>query len=414
MRGALDVSLVAIAAVIDVSLWGFDGATRWGWSMPSVVVLATAGPVFWLAWQRGRYPRGSYAAAWAYSVIWGGLLCYYQPFTALLLALHQIARRQPLRTALPYLLASFGPWAINTASAAALVSASVVTVAGIAAVWVALTGLVWIAGRLGRQSAAHAELRASAIAAESALRLQAERLSLARELHDSVANSMTAVLLAAANGRATSGAAIGNRAVGNRDGAAVETPETTLAAIEGMSASALREMRRLMAVLRSGQSPHAGADRVGLSGIAQAMADARALGVQVSLASEGFPGQLDATVELVAQRVVTEGLVNAAKHAGPGARATVSMVWQPHRLALEVADTRPSGLREPIAPGTGSGRSEVLSDSPLSGGLGLVGLSELVGDVGGTLRATQRDDGFTLHAELPVASGGTIRHTPAV
>jgi signal transduction histidine kinase len=87
--------------------------------------------------------------------------------------------------------------------------------------------------------------------------------------------------------------------------------------------------------------------------------------------------------------VVQEGLTNALKHAGPGARVAVRLLPDDRYLHVEVVDSGPVGHRRPAA----------LPDS----GHGLTGMRERVSLLGGELTARPAGDGgWLLHARLPL------------
>ena len=86
-------------------------------------------------------------------------------------------------------------------------------------------------------------------------------------------------------------------------------------------------------------------------------------------------------------RVVQEALTNVAKHAGRGVRVTVRLAWAAGGVEVSVVDSGGDG--------TGVGLP--------SGGLGLTGMSERAGLIGGRLRAGRSDDGFAVRLWLPAS-----------
>lgn len=95
---------------------------------------------------------------------------------------------------------------------------------------------------------------------------------------------------------------------------------------------------------------------------------------------------LPAAVDLAAYRVIQEALTNVRKHAGPGAKAEVSVVRVGNTAEITVIDN-----------GSGGGPD---GDG---GGHGLLGMRERVTALGGTLTAGPRyGGGFRVHAILPV------------
>ncbi|MGW4086870.1 sensor histidine kinase [Streptomyces sp. NPDC004822] len=252
-------------------------------------------------------------------------------------------------------------------------------VIGIVAYGPAATG--WIV-RNHRDAADAARLRAEQTALLAEMdRVQAvssERARMARELHDLVANHLSAI-------------AIHSTAALSLDDPA--TSRDALSVIRENSVAGLAEMRRLIGILRDAAHDTAPAPAPTLDSL-DALADsARANGLDVRLDAD--PGAVPAPVELAAYRIVQESLTNALKHAAPG-RVLVSVVRRDLRLAVTV--TSPYGDRAgPRAPGSGAG---------------LVGMRERVALLGGTFEAgPTRDpdsaDGriWAVRALLPLTEG---------
>jgi signal transduction histidine kinase len=200
-----------------------------------------------------------------------------------------------------------------------------------------------------------------------------ERRRIARELHDVVAHhvSVTGVL------------ATGARRMLRRD---LNATDEALATIEDTSRTALREMRRLLTVLRTDAEPDLEmAPQPDLAGIGTLVEQVREAGLPVKLEVEGVCQQLDPGVALTIFRIVQEALTNALKHAGD-ATAEVRLSFGAQWLVVEVFDTG----RGP-APG---GRSV---------GHGLVGMRERVSLYGGTLRTGPRPGGgYRVYARIPM------------
>ncbi|MDQ3383046.1 MAG: sensor histidine kinase, partial [Actinomycetota bacterium] len=103
------------------------------------------------------------------------------------------------------------------------------------------------------------------------------------------------------------------------------------------------------------------------------------------LATTGTPLPLDRAASLAAYRVVQEALTNVLKHAGPGARAEVDVLRSPAVLLVRVSD---------------DGRGLVEHDGA---GNGILGMTERVQVLGGTLYAGARTGGgFEVVASVPV------------
>ncbi|GAA4449007.1 sensor histidine kinase [Phytohabitans houttuyneae] len=201
-----------------------------------------------------------------------------------------------------------------------------------------------------------------------------ERRRIARELHDMVAHHVSVMGVLAT----------GARRVLKRD---ADAADEALATIEDTSRATLREMRRLLDVLRTDAEPAAElSPQPGLAGIEALVEQVREAGLPVALRVDGTPGPLDSGVALAIFRIVQEALTNALKHAG-NATAHVRLSFGVYWLIVEVFDTG----RGP-APG---------SDQAV--GHGLVGMRERVALYGGTLRTGPRPGGgFRVYAKIPM------------
>ncbi|MEV6326904.1 histidine kinase [Streptomyces sp. NPDC051909] len=227
----------------------------------------------------------------------------------------------------------------------------------------AVTGAVV---RNHRQAADAARLRAEQTALLAEMdRVQAvtaERSRMARELHDMVANHLSAI-------------AIHSTAALSLDDAA--TTRQALTVIRENSVDGLAEMRRLIGLLRDGSGDAEPAAAPTLAGLEALLAQARVNGKSSGLAfalEDRRPASgaepLPAPVELAAYRIVQESLTNALKHAAPG---TVAVLLARDARALTVRVTSPFGDRPgPRAPGSGAG---------------LVGMRERVALLGGEFEA---------------------------
>ena len=235
-----------------------------------------------------------------------------------------------------------------------------------------------------RDAAEAARLRADQTALLAEMdRVQAvtaERSRMARELHDMVANHLSAI------------------AIHSTAALSIDDPGTSrdaLGVIRQNSVDGLTEMRRLIGLLRESDTsgePSAAPTLGSLDALVeQAGANSASSGLTVTL-DDGReePGPLPAPVELAAYRIVQESLTNALKHAAPGP-VTVRLGRSRSALTVEVSSVfgdRPG----PRAPGSGAG---------------LVGMRERVALLGGTIGAGPglRGDGekiWVVRAELPV------------
>jgi signal transduction histidine kinase len=203
-----------------------------------------------------------------------------------------------------------------------------------------------------------------------------ERRRIARELHDVVAHHISVMGVLATGARRTL----------YRD---PDTADEALKTIEDTGRATLREMRRLLDVLRTDAEPAEAPvePQPGIAGLEALAAQVRDAGLPVTLAVDGDPAALDPGVDLTAFRIVQEGLTNALKHAGP-ATAEVRVTLTADALELEVSD---------------DGRGPRPADVPQPAGHGLVGMRERVSLYGGHLQTgPRREGGYVVRARIPL------------
>jgi signal transduction histidine kinase len=198
--------------------------------------------------------------------------------------------------------------------------------------------------------------------------ITAERMRIARDLHDVVAHHVSVMGIQAAAARRV-----------------LDTdPETTreaLQTVEQTARTAINELRGLLGVLRADAEPDLRA-APGLDDLPELFDNARAAGLEVSHGVYGDPREVSSAVALSAYRVVQEALTNVVKHAG-AQHVDVRMRFLDSALELEIADD-------------GRGRS---ATAP---GFGLVGMRERLAVHGGSLEAgPRRDAGYLVRASLP-------------
>jgi signal transduction histidine kinase len=227
----------------------------------------------------------------------------------------------------------------------------------------------WTAGWLLRRRAEQL-LRVEAESGELAREAVAgERARIARELHDIVAHSVSIISIQA----------------GAADQYLERDPRRArehLDTVRRTAHDALVEMRRLTGVLR--EEPAGYEPQPGLGRLAELADQARAGGLEVTLAEEGERRTVPPGVDLAAFRIVQEALTNARKHAG----AVAARVW------VRYAER---GVEVEVVNGPGPGGS---GDGA---GHGLVGMRERVRVYGGTLETGPEDDGgYRVRARLPL------------
>lgn len=251
----------------------------------------------------------------------------------------------------------------------------------------AVTSIAWWLGSTLRERRYYAaELEQRTLALEAA-RLEladravaAERLRLARELHDVVAHSLAVIAL--------------HSSVGAHN--AASRPADAIAALDAINTatrSALGELRAMLAVLRDGdpdatESPQA-APLPSLADLSSLIDHARKAGIRVELSVSGDLESVPRAVSLSAYRIVQEALTNVVKHAGPvGADVTVEV--SVGRIAVAITNGPPRG-----AAVVAGGRQSSVPGS------GLTGMRERVAAFDGDFSAqATADGGWTVHATL--------------
>ncbi|RLV08267.1 two-component sensor histidine kinase [Streptomyces griseocarneus] len=192
----------------------------------------------------------------------------------------------------------------------------------------------------------------------------AERLELARELHDLVAHHVTGIVVQAQAARFT----------------ALDGPAAAAAfeRIETSAGESLNAMRRLVGVLREGDAetePVAGLPEVR----ALTEAFARTGPPVVLYIEQGLENWIPGDVAAGVHRVVREALTNIRKHAADATAVRIGVRGVPVGVELRIADDG-----KHAAP---------LSEQARGGGFGLIGLAERAKAMGGTLRAGPTPEG---------------------
>ncbi|MEU7847313.1 histidine kinase [Micromonospora parva] len=225
---------------------------------------------------------------------------------------------------------------------------------------------------------ARAEQTARLVELDRRQAVSAERARMARELHDVVANHLSAV-------------AIHATAVLSVPGLDRGQVESALRVIRESSVQGLAEMRQMIEVLREpGSSGGQATPEVVTARLAEAdglVERARAAGLAVRVRTDGTPGALPVGVDLAAYRIVQESLTNALKH-GTG-EAELTIAYRPAEVVLTVEN--PVRLSAAGLPGAGAG---------------LIGMRERATLLAGRFTAGPYDGRWQVRAALPTGEAG--------
>ncbi|WP_178380106.1 sensor histidine kinase [Cryptosporangium aurantiacum] len=366
----------AVAAAVFIGFYVFFAGLGSGELAPSQPYYS--GPT-WLGWLiavgvgapiavRRRWPEAAWAVSSTALVVATALHVTLEPWLPAAITLYTVALRSSWRRAVTVLavtlLAAAVTLALTATGSAAEISGLIVYV------WM-ISGSAWVGGVIVRERRAGAAERRRRDAEQA---LSEERLQIARELHDVVAHSMSLIAVQAG---------VANHVVAQRP----EAAQDALRVIEATSRNALTDIRRLLGVLRTPDAEFA--PTPGLDALPALVDRAVAGGVGVDLRVAVDSRSYSDAVQLVAYRIVQEGLTNVVKHAGP-TDCRVELSERNGVLEVCVENERASAPAPRPAP---------------PGGHGLVGLRERVGLFGGELVAAPRPSGgFRLVATLPVGS----------
>ncbi|MFD8115687.1 sensor histidine kinase [Streptomyces microflavus] len=228
---------------------------------------------------------------------------------------------------------------------------------------------------------ARAEMAERTREEEAHRRVGAERMRIARELHDVVAHHIT---LAHAQ------AATADYLLATRPDAAAEVTGNLTATLT----AALGELKATVGLLREHDETAGSTEPApGLAQLPDLLASFDSVGLTVTLTRDGELLPLSPGVALTAYRITQEALTNVSKHALT-TTAAVHLNYGEGRLTLTVTNNGPTP--------TGTGTA----------GYGLIGMRERAHAVGGHLHARPRPGaGFEVRADLPALAAPGPRPT---
>jgi signal transduction histidine kinase len=272
-------------------------------------------------------------------------------------------------------------WAqgIGHTDAAIRVTFFVVCAGAAAFAWVIGTLIgVWMRTRRSEKELARttAELRS----AEVETMVAGERERIAQDVHDIMAHSLS-IILAQADGA---------RMLVDERPASVAP---SLATIADTARASLTEVRVLIETLVGSPDGPVHPGVADLDDLVERMSDA---GLVISVERFGGSVELSAAQELAVYRIVQEGLTNALKHAGAGARARLALDEREDGIALSLA-SQPSAPRD--------------APPPNPAGRGLIGMRERARFAGGWLDAGEDEDqpgGYLVTAYIPATGRNAV------
>jgi signal transduction histidine kinase len=249
---------------------------------------------------------------------------------------------------------------------------------------------LWLSAPALAGAALRAQVHRAAAAADRAARLElqrdeharaavrAERDRIAREMHDTVAHSVSVMVLHAGAVRSR----LPEEMVSERD--ALDQSEQT-------GRQAVTELRRLLGLLRDSGTDVPTSPQPRLVDLAGLADESRAFGLEVDVQVNGDPpAALEPAVEVSTYRIVQEALTNVRKHAR-ARRVLVAVDFEDDRVHVRVVD---DGTASRATPRVHQG-----------GGFGLLGIRERVEVYGGTVTAGPvPGGGFALDACLPIGA----------
>ena len=216
-----------------------------------------------------------------------------------------------------------------------------------------------------------------------------ERLAMAADLHDFVAHHVTGILVQTQMARMMATTEPGRL-------------DPVLAGIEHAATQALDSMRLTVGILRDGPEQTARLQ----PGESRPVGDLNALaelvdsfsgptGLKAELHRDAsLPRNLPHEVQAAAYRVTQEALTNVRRHAADATEVTVALAHADDTLRVTVRDNGRAGAPMPYA--------------ARGGGFGIVGLTERVTALGGTLHTGPRNEhGWEVIALIPTVRQGS-------
>jgi signal transduction histidine kinase len=218
-----------------------------------------------------------------------------------------------------------------------------------------------------------------ALARDHTIALLGQRRAIARDLHDTVAQATTSIVLRA-------------EAAKLRPGIAPELVDD-LDYIASVGRNGLRDLRGLLTAMRSEEgepSAEVGLRRETFEKVLERqVTELTAAGFDVRVLIEADVTALPESIRYTLNHVISEASTNVLRHARPGSDCTIMVADSAEELEVLVGNQ--VGGRSPVA----------------SNRFGLIGLAERVGALGGTIEVPTKAPTWVLRVRLPLISAST-------
>jgi signal transduction histidine kinase len=203
--------------------------------------------------------------------------------------------------------------------------------------------------------------------------LRAQRREMQAEMHDALGHFLTVIAVQSAAARTALDRSL-------------DEARASLETVQAAAREALDELRNLLV------DPAPTGLR--LTELDPMVDRVRGAGLDVTVSTEGAPGELDPQVERAAYRIIQEALTNGMRHAHGGV-ASVAVAYRHEAVSVRVATSAGEDAQAPAGQPARAGS-----------GLGLEDMRIRATQVGGTLTTKRDDDSFTVAAWLP--SGAAV------
>jgi signal transduction histidine kinase len=192
-------------------------------------------------------------------------------------------------------------------------------------------------------------------------RIQAERLHMARDLHDVIGHSISVIALQSD---------VVRESIGNNE----EQARKALGHIRAASSDTMRELRNIVRLLRSSTEAQPDLSVNSLSNLSTLVENAKASGLSVDVCIEGEITGISATLDTSAYRIIQESLTNVIRHAN-ATHVTLKVSVDKQGLGLQIIDNGTTAVGA-VVPGRGIGGMQErarllggkLAAQPLPGG----------------------------------------------